>query len=1077
MYAQVNCTSIIYRAETESMKPIQNSIITNDENFNAALAGFDILSILQARPDGTTPNVLALYEIKLNDTSQIDSLYNLLKSLTDNDDLIKVCTSSILEAMNNCSSQVYNDPLVQGDEAWYLNGMRIPCAWNITQGSGDLVVAVPDIFFDYSHSDLANKFHSITNVTNFQNVTCGHGFASAGAVAAIVNNNNCTVGSGYNTKVAGYIVGVESSPPCSGGQASSGVWQAYKDGHKIISVSFDNVSITLSEVDEMLASGVTIIQGAAGNSDSNFQRAAKNGYIYVGQADRYFSHVGGAYGDQTGADIYALCIDVPRLQGLNSCSVGTGNTSFGAPTVAGVVALMKHVNPCLTPDEIERIIKESTNIAAYNVPFTNHPYIMDAYEAVLAAQNGMDLIVDQNMTISDTRYISGNVYIKANATLTITGTLKMSKKILVERLGTLRVDGGKITNNCGQLWEGIVIEGASKNQSFSGKVILINNAIIENAVNAISTNATHIPWPALTTYWGGLIQATNSTIRDCRRAVEIMRMRNDNSFFKNCNFTNIVNHAVTIWDNDYIKIEECDFTNVGKSGIYTIDGRYQAKSNNFRDMTRGIDNNQTLPAADIAPQLLDNTFEAVNVGIFSQGGVYSDQIELSSNIFYNIPNGIIINGLSGYSIFSNQFYEVNEAIKFSATGMNQIYSLVQDNVFFNNRIATLANYDNSTSYINNCFRFGTHTDIMVAYGSIAGEQGNEFLGASNCFSRGGSRDIRITNNVPFNYYHKIGEFTCRTALSPEVQGGWIYSKKNASEEINNNCEGHNVPQFLYPTCGIPLSEADRDKMISDLEKEILRLTNDENVNSITRAYLIQKYRACIRRIGQRRLYEIVNDSTSTDRAQSARDGAAFALQTADFENIMYGYSALVENELYADALQYLMAIPDTTEEAADFIDIQLINLDYMQNPLYYQIDTLTENHLYSLGSKNIPVAGFARSLYRKITGEEIPVIFLYAEDEDEEELEDRSYFEVAENINVVSIYPNPADNMIYVQYEASSEEKVWYQISDLRGNVLMTSKLLNDIQLVDINSLASGMYFFKVFNDRGTVKTSKIIKK
>jgi hypothetical protein len=114
----------------------------------------------------------------------------------------------------NCSNPVtINDPGISLNEGYYIDQANLPCAWSITKGNPNIVIAIPDIYFDYTHSDLDNKFVSISLNCSPSLSSAGHGFGGAGAAAAIPDNNFCVAGSGYNSSIAGYCVG---STPTSG---------------------------------------------------------------------------------------------------------------------------------------------------------------------------------------------------------------------------------------------------------------------------------------------------------------------------------------------------------------------------------------------------------------------------------------------------------------------------------------------------------------------------------------------------------------------------------------------------------------------------------------------------------------------------------------------------------------------------------------------------------------------------------------------------------------------------------------------------------------------------------------------
>ena len=70
------CSSVLFRAKNVLAKPLVNTMDTMDPQLNQVLADFNVISVLQARPDGKTQNVRDIYEIKLLDNQNIDNLFN-----------------------------------------------------------------------------------------------------------------------------------------------------------------------------------------------------------------------------------------------------------------------------------------------------------------------------------------------------------------------------------------------------------------------------------------------------------------------------------------------------------------------------------------------------------------------------------------------------------------------------------------------------------------------------------------------------------------------------------------------------------------------------------------------------------------------------------------------------------------------------------------------------------------------------------------------------------------------------------------------------------------------------------------
>lgn len=73
-----------------------------------------------------------------------------------------------------------------------------------------------------------------------------------------------------------------------------------------------------------------------------------------------------------------------------------------------------------------------------------------------------------------------------------------------------------------------------------------------------------------------------------------------------------------------------------------------------------------------------------------------------------------------------------------------------------------------------------------------------------------------------------------------------------------------------------------------------------------------------------------------------------------------------------------------------------------------------------------------------------------------------------------SIYPNPANDLIYIETETS--ELLTMTIFNFSGQILMEYEI-NDNQTIDISDLSSGIYFYQIKNsDQTYVTANKIIK-
>jgi len=97
----------------------------------------------------------------------------------------------------------------------------------------------------------------------------------------------------------------------------------------------------------------------------------------------------------------------------------------------------------------------------------------------------VERIIHGSVTWENKKGLIKNIMITRNAALTIIDTISMpvNGTITVEKMGTLLIDGGLITNNCGQEWQGItVMKHRKKRKQFkNGKVFIVNDGGIENA--------------------------------------------------------------------------------------------------------------------------------------------------------------------------------------------------------------------------------------------------------------------------------------------------------------------------------------------------------------------------------------------------------------------------------------------------------------------------------------------------------------------------------------------------------------------------------------------------------------------
>lgn len=195
-----------------------------------------------------------------------------------------------------------------------------------------------------------------------------------------------------------------------------------------------------------------------------------------------------------------------------------------------------------------------------------------------------------------TTTISGNAVsegfiLDANATVTVTGNIKSNKnaKTIVPVGTRLILDGGLMTNNDNNFWQGIEVWGNKNVHQYEingcygqGYLELKNDAVIENAKCAVEL------WrPEHYSTTGGIIHATDATFRNNAMAVRAVcytnhspynnKETNYNGSFVNCSFvvngdylgTETFKKHVTLADVNGIGFLGCDFSaNRSANGVH-----------------------------------------------------------------------------------------------------------------------------------------------------------------------------------------------------------------------------------------------------------------------------------------------------------------------------------------------------------------------------------------------------------------------------------------------------------------------------------------------------------------------------
>lgn len=313
-----------------------------------------------------------------------------------------------------------NDPLY-AQQAWLTN-MRLEGAWDVTKGSKDVIVAIVDSGTDWQHADLSAQIFTnskeipnnnrdddgngfiddvrgwdfVGNVTLQEamggvlkpdndprimgtqiNGTNGHGTVVAGCAGASTNNAVGVASTGFNITILPIKCGSDRTDVPSILEGYTAIRYAADMGAHIINCSWGgngSAPDMQAVIDYATAKGSLVI-AASGNDGTDNDVVPHNpsnlaGVVSVGASNNN-DRVAGFSNYGWSVDVYAPGENVRSTWhggGYNALS----GTSFSAPLVSGVAALIKAVHPDWTPEMIAAQLRstadEMSTVSAANRP-------------------------------------------------------------------------------------------------------------------------------------------------------------------------------------------------------------------------------------------------------------------------------------------------------------------------------------------------------------------------------------------------------------------------------------------------------------------------------------------------------------------------------------------------------------------------------------------------------------------------------------------------------------------------------------------------------------------------------------
>lgn len=365
-----------------------------------------------------------------------------LVSLLSKNEFVEYIEANRVLKVENISADP-NDPYYSNQ--YYLPIIGMPSAWNITMGDSNVVIGVVDTGLDFLHPDLQNSFKLNYGEMGLDALgrdkrsngvdDDGDGFIDdwrgwdftdepftgdprRGDYLTPDNDPSDDNKNSHGTAVTGIInasfnngVGISSiAPRCKvlvlrafdaegfgeEDDVASAVLYGMSQGVKIFNFSFGDYvySNLLKDVVKFAYSKNVTIICSAGNDGTDRLH-------YPSAYDEVISVAASANDDaRFSASSYGATVDIyaPGFQIFTTMRKGKGSTqyggdydyingtSFSAPIVAAVAALMKSVNPNLTNEEIRGILVSSTALFPNQVSW-NNLYSSGRIDAVKSLQN------------------------------------------------------------------------------------------------------------------------------------------------------------------------------------------------------------------------------------------------------------------------------------------------------------------------------------------------------------------------------------------------------------------------------------------------------------------------------------------------------------------------------------------------------------------------------------------------------------------------------------------------------------------------------------------------------------------
>lgn len=287
-------------------------------------------------------------------------------------DILEPGSTVELDAIGSAGA-VPNDPGYS--EQYFHESIESENAWDMTTGSQSITVAVLDTGLSMSLGEFSGRTVAGYDYANWDtNPTDdnGHGTAVAGTIAANANNGNSIAGVDWKCKIMPIKV-LDSSNYGYYSWWTAGINFAVTNGARVINLSAGGSSTSSSlttAIDNAIANGVIFVTVTHNDGTGSIRfpgslpQAITVGAVTSSDVRSYYSNWGSAIDlVAPGSGIY--CLDHYGNQ------LHRSGTSFAAPQVSGVAALLLSIDNGLTQSDVESLLVQGADDQvgdAYDTP-------------------------------------------------------------------------------------------------------------------------------------------------------------------------------------------------------------------------------------------------------------------------------------------------------------------------------------------------------------------------------------------------------------------------------------------------------------------------------------------------------------------------------------------------------------------------------------------------------------------------------------------------------------------------------------------------------------------------------------